>query len=173
MWADVRHHNENYFGCVKRLAHEDESVESFLRASERALLLRILCRTIKGMAVPDQCGRVSMSGARLPFEEAGNSHPIGLHWCRTLSLWNLISRFGTNRYTKHIESEIMSFSSSIGFIHWDSPEDAFTMLPQIDEGKPCTPKTITDRNSRVVSVDGMKCQPRWASDQQMRHTSWT
>ena len=161
------HHNENYFGCIKRLSHGDESVEGFQRTAEKAFLLRALLDS-QGLPTARQCGRISMSGARIPENETYGG-TMAIHMCKAWFLWRRVAEFSGPSCAVHLEDTLSSLSQSLGLRPWVDSSDAMQMLPEsVRTRKDEDTATITARKMRIVSVDGVKCKQRWITGQQLK-----
>ena len=160
------HHNENYFGCIKRLSHDDESVETFLRTSQKAFLLRTLL-LLQGLESPKQCARVSMSGARIQ-EQWTPGDPVAVHLCRAWFVWRQVVTFSKGSLALQLEQALMPLAQSMGLVPWRTAMDALGLLPEgVTSGPRNEIGSVTARKMRLVSVDRVKCNQRWMTGKQL------
>ena len=159
------HHCENFFGNIRRMGNDDQSLESFLSTCEKAILLKKLCRLI-GIKTIKQTNRESMSGAHLTYERYGSESLVGDHLCRAMSLWRLVADYGTTPYTTYVQQSLQAFSKSP--CTWTQPAEALELIPVALRTRQEATGTHSRsaRKARQVATSGAKCQERWTSAQQ-------
>ena len=167
MGALGSHHNENFFGAIKRLSNNDESIEQFRTASEKALALKVICNSY-GLRSVKQDGRKSMSGARLP-SEGYSDMAIGYHFSRAMQLWSFVADYGTTVLARQWKESAWNFEQAAGMDRWKDKAQIIELIPsrliEAEEGRRDV-RTITLRKTRQVSTSGTKCHPRFISHQQ-------
>lgn len=151
------HHNENFFGQVKKMGSYDESIEGFRKAIEKTLLMRQLHQHFDLSVSPP--GRNSMSGVRIPTEAIEELPPIGHYFHAALSLLELVTPYDNTELSRAINA----FQEANGLPPWKRPDDALTLLPEslvskVDQ-KPL--KGVTLRSRRQVNISGFCCKVRF------------
>ena len=156
------HHNENFFGQVKKMGRYDESIEGFKKAVEKTLLMRQLHRYFELSISPP--GRNSMSGARIPSEVIEELPPIGYYFHCAKSLLELVTPYDG----AELACAINAFQEANELPSWKSPEDALTLLPaSIRSRRGQKPhKGVTLRARRQVNTSGFSCKERFISAHQ-------
>ena len=159
------HHNENYFGQIKRIGGYDESVECFMKATEKALLLRKLMNDFRLDMCPSS--RISESGARICEEDVGEIRPIGYYLVMAKSLFELITPYDQ----AEVGSAIEAFRVANKLEEWKKADAALMMLPAsvLKEHYDCAPKAkgVTLRKTRAVSTAGLHCKERFITANQV------
>ena len=159
------HHNENYFGQIKRIGGYDESVECFMKATEKALLLRKLMNDFKLDMCPSS--RISESGARICEEDVGEIRPIGYYLVMAKSLFELITPYDQ----AEVGSAIEAFRVANKLEEWKKADAALMLLPAsvLKEHYDCAPKAkgVTLRKTRAVSTAGLHCKGRFITANQV------
>ena len=160
------HHNENYFGRIKRLGHYDESIERFKKSTEKALLMKKLFSELELPFCPTS--RNSMSGARVPAGEITELHPIGYYLFLAKSLLELITTYDALNLSNAIEA----FRVANKIPQWKTRKDALTLLPNSvleelkEEMSECN-RGKTLRMTRDVNTSGALCKERFISASQV------
>ena len=160
------HHNENYFGRVKRLQGYDESLERFMKSVEKALLMKNLFKELNVPLCP--AGRNSMSGAKIPAGDIPELPPIGYFLFLAKSLLEFITAYDVPELARAIEA----FRQANNIEPWETAEDALVLLPNslVSEpsGKgPLYSGGLTLRKIRSVNTSGGLCKERFISASQI------
>ena len=156
------HHNENFFGQIKKMSNYDESIERFIKATEHTLLMRKLLRDFEISASPS--GRKSMAGAKIAGEKAIELPSLGYYFYYAKSLLELVHPYDN----EELSCAINAFGEANQLEIWDTFENVLTLLPSSllakDNGK-CS-RGVSLRSIRAVNTCGVRCRERFISSSQ-------
>ena len=160
------YHNECFFGHIRKLT-DDQSIESFMHACQKATLLGVLRRKFSLNDVR-QYHKGSMAGAKIPGDPCPELPQVGWHACRALSLWNLTAKYGCMALTARIEGTINEYARATSYRFWTEANEPLDLITvSLREEGDQTPEAMTLRKMDKISTDGMKCYSRFASSQQI------